>query len=90
MNRLTVQELVKRGFSAVDKALQSGPVHIIEQSQPRYVLLTEERYQVLLETENEAYTARVQASLADFEAGKVRRFDSVDALMQALEEADEE
>ena len=86
MNRLTAQELVQRGFSAVDKALQSGPVHIIEQSQPRYVLLTEERYQVLLEAEDEAHLARVHASLADVEAGKVRRFDSVEALMQAIDE----
>lgn len=69
------------------QALQTGPVHIVEQGQPRYVVLTEQRYQDLLEAEDEAYLARVQASLADVEAGRVRHFDSVDELMQALETA---
>jgi PHD/YefM family antitoxin component YafN of YafNO toxin-antitoxin module len=90
MNTLTAQELEQRGLSAVEQALQAGPVHITDHDQPRYVVLTEERYRALLEAEDEAYVARVQASLADVEAGRVRRFDSVDALMQALEEDGEE
>jgi hypothetical protein len=53
-------------------------VHIVNADQPRYVVLTEERCRDLLEAEDEAYLARVQASLADVEAGRVRRFDSVD------------
>jgi PHD/YefM family antitoxin component YafN of YafNO toxin-antitoxin module len=89
MNTLTTQELEQRGLAAVDEALQAGPVHIVEADRPRFVVLTEERYRDLLEAEDEAYVARVQASLADVEAGRVRRFNSVNEMMQALEEDDE-
>ena len=73
MNTLTPQDLQQHGLAAVALALETGPVHIVEQGQPRYVLMTEQRYQDLLEAEDEAYIARVQASLADVEAGRVRR-----------------
>jgi PHD/YefM family antitoxin component YafN of YafNO toxin-antitoxin module len=89
MNTLTTQELEQRGLAAVDEALQAGPVHIVDEDRPRFVVLSEERYRDLLEAEDEAYVARVQASLADAEAGRVRRFDSVNEMMQALEEDDE-
>lgn len=90
MNTLSAQELEQRGLAAVNEALESGPVHIVEDDRPRYVVMTEERYRDLLEAEDEAHVARVRAALADVEAGRVRRFDSVGELMQAIEEVDEE
>jgi PHD/YefM family antitoxin component YafN of YafNO toxin-antitoxin module len=86
MNTLTTHELEQRGLAAVDEAPRAGPpVHIVDEDRPRFVVLSEERYRDLLEAEDEAYVARVQASLADAEAGRVRRLDSVDEMMQALE-----
>ena len=82
MNTLTAQELEQRGLAAVDQALQAGPVHIIDHDQPRYVVLTEQRYRDLLEAEDEAYVARVQASLADVEAGRVRRGTAEDLIRE--------
>lgn len=73
MNTLTAQELEQRGLAAVDEALQAGPVHILADNSPRYVVLSEERYRDLLEAEDEAYVSRVQAALADVEAGRVQR-----------------
>jgi PHD/YefM family antitoxin component YafN of YafNO toxin-antitoxin module len=89
MNAIPAQEIKKRGISAVDEALKDGPVHVIKNNQPKYVVLTEKRYRDLLEAEDEAYIARVRASLEDVKAGKVRRFKSAAELLQAIDEAED-
>ena len=43
------------------------------------------RYQELVAEANEAYLARVRASLEDAKAGRVRKFKTADALMKALD-----
>ena len=70
--------------------MKEGPVHIIKNNQPQYVVLSEERYLELVEAEDEAYNARIRASLEDVKAGRVRRFKSADELLKALEEEDVE
>ncbi len=87
MNILPAQEIKRRGISAVDEALAQGPVHIIKNNRPQYVVLTEENYRELLELQEEATLARIKASLEDAKAGRVTRHDSVDALMQRLDSA---
>jgi hypothetical protein len=49
------------------------------------VVLTEARYQELVAEAEEAYVARVKASLEDLKAGRVRKFASADELLQALD-----
>lgn len=44
---VSAQEIKRRGISAVDEALQHGPVHVIRRNRPSYVILTEEDYQRL-------------------------------------------
>ena len=90
MNTLAAQEIKRKGISAVDEVLKEGPVHIIKNNQPQYVVLSEERYLELVEAEDEAYNARIRASLEDVKAGRVRRFKSADELLKALEEEDVE
>ncbi len=85
MNSIAAQDIKKRGISAVDEALKQGPVHVIKNNQPRYVVLSEERYRDLIESEDEAYLARVKTSLEDVKAGRVRRFKSADELLKAIE-----
>jgi PHD/YefM family antitoxin component YafN of YafNO toxin-antitoxin module len=89
MNAIPAQEIKKRGISAVDEALKEGPVHVIKNNQPKYVVLTEKRYRDLIEAEDEAYLARVRASLEDVKAGKVRRFKSAAELLKAIDEAED-
>ena len=57
----------------MDRALKDGPVHVIKNDQPAYVILDEEQYHALLEKQEKAYRARVKASLKDLKAGRVRR-----------------
>ncbi len=89
MNAIAAQDIKKRGISAVDEALKEGPVHVIKNNQPKYVVLSEERYRDLVEAESEAYIARVRASLEDVKAGKVHRFKSAAELLKALETEDD-
>lgn len=89
MNTIPAQEIKRRGIVAVDGLIAKGDVHVIRNNRPEYVVLTEERYQELVAEAEESYVARVKASLEDVKAGRVRRFASVDELLQALD-ADEE
>ncbi len=85
MNIIPAQEIKRRGIAAVDEALAQGPVHIIKNNRPQYVVLTEESYQELIEAQEEATLARIKASLEDARAGRVTRHDSVEALLQHLD-----
>ncbi|ABB30466.1 hypothetical protein GeomeDRAFT_1429 [Geobacter metallireducens RCH3] len=85
MNTIPAQELKRRGIAAVDGLIESGDVHVIRNNRPEYVILSEERYRELVAEAEEAYLARVRASLEDVKAGRVRRFASADELLQALD-----
>jgi PHD/YefM family antitoxin component YafN of YafNO toxin-antitoxin module len=85
MNSIPAQELKRRGIAAVDDLIAKGDVHVIKNNQPQYVVLSEERYQELVAEANEAYLARVRASLEDVKAGRVKKFKTADDLLKALD-----
>ena len=85
MNTIPAQELKRRGIAAVDAMIATGDVHVIRNNRPEYVVLTELRYQELVAEAEEAYVARVKASLEDVKAGRVRKFASADELLKALD-----
>lgn len=87
MNVIPAQEIKRRGISAVDEALTRGPVHIIKNNRPQYVVLTEELYADLLEIQEELALSRIQASLQDALAGRITRHDTVENLMRYLEDS---
>jgi PHD/YefM family antitoxin component YafN of YafNO toxin-antitoxin module len=73
MRTIPAREIKRRGISAVDDALKEGPVHIIKNDRPSYVVLAEEHYRDLVEAHEEAYLAGVREALEDVKAGRVRR-----------------
>lgn len=85
MNIIPAQEIKRRGIAAVDEALAQGPVHVIKNNRPQYVVMTEEFYNELIEAQQEAALARIKASLEDARAGRVTRHDNVESLMQRLD-----
>ena len=89
MNTILAQEIKRRGIAAVDELIAKGDLHVIRNKQPQYAVLSQERYQELRETQEEAYEARVRAALEDLKAGRVRRFASAEELIQALGLEDE-
>jgi PHD/YefM family antitoxin component YafN of YafNO toxin-antitoxin module len=82
MNAIAAQDIKRKGISAVDKALKEGPVHVIKNNRPQYVVLTETRYRELIEAEDEAYAARIRKSLEDVKAGRVRRGTAEDLIRE--------
>lgn len=82
MNTLPAQEIKRRGIAAVDELIQTGDVHIIKNNQLQYVVLSEERYRELIEAQNEAYVARIRASLQDVKAGRVKRGSAKDLIKE--------
>lgn len=90
MRTIPAQEIERRGISAVDDLLREGPVHVIQQDQPRYVILNEDQYRELVEAWREAFLADVRASLAEVEAGQVNRYDTVEDLMAAINRCSED
>lgn len=89
MNSVPAQEIKRRGIAAVDEALTQGPVHVIRNNRPEYVVLTAEGYEELLEAQEEAALGRIKASLEVAKAGRLSRHDSVEALLNHLESSDE-
>jgi PHD/YefM family antitoxin component YafN of YafNO toxin-antitoxin module len=89
MNAIPAQEIKRRGISAVDDLIAKGDVHVIRDNRPQYVVMSEERYEELLEAQEEAAEARIRASLEDLKAGRVRRFASAEELIKALDLEDE-
>ena len=85
MNTISAQEIKNRGMAAVDDALAQGPVHVIKNNRPRYVVLTEEGYRELIEAAQEGALARIKSSREDAAAGQVTRHESVEALMRHIE-----
>lgn len=73
MNTIPAQEIKRRGIAAVDGMIAMGDVHVIRNNRPEYVVLTEGRYQELVAEAEEAYQARVKASLQDVANGRVTR-----------------
>lgn len=88
MNSIPAQEVKRRGISAVDKALRDGPVHIIKNNRPSYVVLTEADFAELQQVQQDAARERLRVSLADLEAGRTKRYADADALMRALDNDD--
>jgi len=89
MQTIPAQEIKRRGLSALDKSLKDGPVHVIKNNKPQYVVLTEAQYHELLLAEDEAYLARIKSSLLEVRNGKIQTFQNVADLLQAIEAVDD-
>ena len=80
MNTIPAQEIKRRGISAVDEALESGPVHVLHKKSPKYVILSENDYRNML---SELAEVRLKESMDDLQAGRVTS-GSVAELMEEI------
>jgi len=87
VNTIAALEIKRRGISALDEQIKSGPVHVIKNNRPQYVVMTEERYQSMIEDMNEAWELRIKASLEEAAAGQSRR-GNADELIREMFSAD--
>ena len=80
MNMIPAQEIKRRGMAAVDHLLDQGPVRIVKNNRPRYVVMSEMEFDVMM---SDLAEARLAASAADLKAGRVRKGTAA-ILMAAL------
>lgn len=80
MNTIPAQEIKRRGISALDEMLKEGPVHVIKNNRPRYVVMTEEDYARLTER-------RGLWELLDRPARGTRSKKDIDAQLRAERDA---
>ena len=85
MSTITAQEIKRRGIGAVEAAGDGGPVHVVRNNRLEYVVLREEDYRMLLADLSEA---RLAASDADWQAGRVRRGSASDLLAEIADGED--
>jgi PHD/YefM family antitoxin component YafN of YafNO toxin-antitoxin module len=82
MNAIPAQEIKRRGIAAVDELIVKGDLHVIRNNQPQYVVLSEARYQELIVAEQDAYYARIRASLEDVRQGRLQRGTADDLIKE--------
>lgn len=80
MVTIPVQEVKRRGMSVLDESLANGPVYVIRNNSPRYVVMFADAFR---EMEESLADARIAAAEADIKAGRVTR-GTADGLMSEL------
>jgi PHD/YefM family antitoxin component YafN of YafNO toxin-antitoxin module len=83
MNMIAVQEIKRRGMTAVDALLDRGPVQIVKNNKPRYVVMSELEFDAMM---NDLAEARLAASEADLKAGRVRKGTAADLMAELRKE----
>lgn len=66
-------EIKRRGLTVIDKALKRGPVHVLKDNEPTYVIMAEEQYRELSERYRRSYVNRIRRSLKDLKQGRMRQ-----------------
>jgi len=83
MNTIPALEIKRRGISIVDDQIESGPVHVIKNNRPQYVVMSENRYESMMEDLNEVWELRIRVSLDEAATGQTRQ-GTADALMREI------
>ena len=65
-------EIKRKGLSVIDKALKNGPVHVLKNNEPAYVIMAEDQYRELAKRYRKSYLSRIRRSLQDLKQGRVR------------------
>jgi len=87
VNTIPALEIKRRGISIVDDQIESGPVHVIKNNRPQYVVMSEDRYQSMMDDMNQAWELRIKASLEEARSGQTQK-GTADALIREIFSAD--
>jgi PHD/YefM family antitoxin component YafN of YafNO toxin-antitoxin module len=83
MNMIAAQEIKRRGVSAIDALLVHGPVRIIKNNRPRYVVMREAEFDLMM---SDLAEARLAASEADLKAGRIRKGTAANLMAELRKE----
>lgn len=78
---IAVQDVKRHGMGVVDGALRDGPVTIVRNNRPAYIVISPEEFESL---ESELREARVLASLAERKEGLYKSGNSADVMKDIL------
>lgn len=81
MNVVAASEIKRRGIGVVDLLLEKGPVHVIKNNQPNYVVISEKYFQQML---NDIFESRLAASDTDIKLGRISK-GTLNKLMAEIE-----
>ena len=70
MNVVAASEIKRRGIGVVDLLLEKGPVHVIKNNQPNYVVISEKYFKQML---NDIFESRLATSDTDIKLGRIRK-----------------
>jgi len=70
LRTIAAKEIKRRGISAVDAMLEEGPVYVIRNDAPAYVVLDPVLYQELQEAAHEGFVAGIQEARRELTAHK--------------------
>jgi PHD/YefM family antitoxin component YafN of YafNO toxin-antitoxin module len=84
MNMIAAQEIKRRGMAAVDSLLGQGPVRIVKNNRPRYVVMSETEFDTMM---SDLAEARLAASEADLKAGRVRKGTAANLMAELRKES---
>lgn len=73
MKSILAKQIKQHGVAFLDNLLKDGPVHIIKNNKPKYVVLSKKDYDALCKNEYEIYLERIKASLQDVKSKKVKK-----------------
>lgn len=79
MNMIAAQEIKRRGMKAIDGFVGQGPVWVVKNNKPKYVVMSKEDYEQMV---NDLTEARLAASEADVKAGRVKRGSSAELMRE--------
>jgi PHD/YefM family antitoxin component YafN of YafNO toxin-antitoxin module len=79
MNMIAAQEIKRRGMKAVDGFVGQGPVWVVKNNKAKYVVMSEEDYEQMM---NDLAEARLAASENDVKAGRVKRGSSAELIRE--------
>ena len=83
MNMIAAQEIKRRGMTAVDSLLEQGPVCVVKNNRPRYVVMSETEFDAMI---NDLAEARLAASDADLKAGRIRKGTAANLMAELRKE----
>lgn len=79
MVTMPVQEIKRRGMSALNEQLDNGPVWVISNNMPKYVVMYSDMFSRM---EDELSALRVALSEADIASGRVSRGSADDLMLE--------
>ena len=84
---MPAQEIKRRGISALNESLASGPVWVISNNAPKYVVMFAEDFKRM---QHERFVEETLRSVAEYRAGNYRKGTAKELMADLMNDSGEE